>query len=61
MHSPLTLNAHTDAKLTQGRVDLDSIQATSLLIQAGTNIRGHANRFLATFGSVNTFKYSFYP
>ena len=37
------------------------IQATSLLIPAGTHTRGHANRFLAPFGSVNTFKYSFYP
>ena len=40
---------------------LVDIQATSLFIPAGTITRGHANRFLAPFGSVNAFKYSFYP
>ena len=45
-------------RIINHRVD---IQATSLFIPAGSHTRGHANKFLAPFGSVNTFKYSFYP
>ena len=38
---------------------LVDIQAASLLIHAGTHTRGHANRFLVPYCSINAYKYSF--
>ena len=40
---------------------LVDIQAASLLILRGSHTRGHTNRFLVQYCSVNVYKRSFYP
>ena len=40
---------------------LVDIHAVTILIPIGAYTRGHANRFLPAFGSVNAYKHSFYP
>ena len=39
---------------------LVEIQAASILVPADTHTRGHANKFIALYCSVNTYMYSFY-
>ena len=45
-------------RIVNQRVD---IQAASLLIPTGTHTRGHANRFLVPYCSINAYKNPFYP
>ncbi|KAH3858666.1 hypothetical protein DPMN_101534 [Dreissena polymorpha] len=41
--------------------NLVEIQSKHILLSAGAHTRGHANRFLVPFASVNVYKYSFFP
>ncbi|KAH3821396.1 hypothetical protein DPMN_123160 [Dreissena polymorpha] len=45
-------------RIVNNLVDIDS---RSVLIPAGVHTRGHANRFIVPFTTVNAYQYSFFP
>ena len=41
--------------------NLVDIQSQHILLPAGVHTKGHANRFLVPFASVNAYRFSFFP